>query len=121
MKKLEELQAEARRIGEEIYNIETAEKVAERRKLVGKTFRCRNNYSCPEKPSDYWWHWFKVTACDDEGALTAFSFQVDTRGEIMIQPAGTHHGTILFRFPVATSKFNAAWREIQKRVAKAQP
>lgn len=31
------------------------------KKLEGTFYKTRNNYSCPEKPSDYWWLYTKIT------------------------------------------------------------
>ena len=51
----------------------------ENKKLIGTCWRYRNNYSCPEKPSDYWWMYTIVTGVDGSNII-AFSFQTDMYG-----------------------------------------
>lgn len=43
------------------------------KKLEGTFYKTRNNYSCPEKPSDYWWVYTKITKIDPKDVY-------DTRG-----------------------------------------
>lgn len=57
----------------------------ENAKLIGKCFRFRNCYSCPETEADYWWTYIKVVDLADEGdSLIVFKFQTDSKGEVAI-------------------------------------
>jgi hypothetical protein len=53
--------------------------------LVGKCYRYRNSYSCPQKESDYWWLYMIVLGVTD-GALICFKFQRDSEQKIEIEP-----------------------------------
>jgi hypothetical protein len=53
--------------------------------LVGKFFKAKNHYSCPEKPSDYWWIYVKVLGVSG-GGLSCTSFQTDKNGEVNVRP-----------------------------------
>lgn len=90
MKTLEQLQADARKIGDQISRIESAQIRKKNAPLVGKTFKSQNNYSCPEKPSDYWWEYAKVVRMDKWGALYAVTFAIDSYGN-----ARTHHNNCI--------------------------
>lgn len=91
MENLETLQKQAREIGEKISDIEsTATRKANQAK-VGKFFRTRNSYSCPEKPSDYWWLYAEVTRMDEYGMLYVTEFQTDKNGDINIRFDQCHH------------------------------
>ncbi len=77
MTRLEELTQQAAKINDEIDKIKTKEWLAKNRKMIGKCFKYRNNYSCPETDADYWWLYSRVIAVDDDGGLIAFEFQTE--------------------------------------------
>lgn len=64
--------------------IDEREYAPKRRALVGKCFKYRNSYSCPEKPSDYWWMWAKV-AGEESGGIALVSSERDKNGDIRIR------------------------------------
>ena len=82
----EELQSVIRKTAAQLQRIENRERYGEAIGLLGKCFRTRNNYSCPEKPSDYWWLYIRVTRVATDGSLYAFEFEVDKNGAIRINP-----------------------------------
>lgn len=81
MSELESLLQSRRSINAKISKIEDAERAAMNRSHIGKTFRYRNNYSCPEKPSDYWWLYAKCTKLDRWGNVVLETFEVDKNGD----------------------------------------
>lgn len=64
--------------------IDERELAPKRRALVGKCFRYRNNYSCPVKPTDYWWLWTRITGLDG-ASLMCLQVQCDKYGKIIIE------------------------------------
>jgi len=89
----EELQKQLKAIAKAEEKAMIEEHYPEFKKLEGKCFKNKNNYSCPEKPSDYWWLYTKITeikpddvydtrgngvACHYKG----YSFQTDKDGNI---------------------------------------
>jgi len=60
-------------------------KLKENKALVGKCFRSRNNYSCPEKRSDYWFIYRRVDGLTKDGDLRIFTFECDKFGEVRIK------------------------------------
>ena len=120
----EELQSiinEARRKLGDIEYREAKERVAP---LDGKCFRYRNNYSVPQKPSDYWWLYVKIIGTKGASAVT-FEFQTDKYGKLSIEPHQQHYN----RFPsddrgyqpISAAEFKRAWQAVQKRVAGWKP
>lgn len=82
---------------------------------VGKTFRYRNSYSCPEKPSDYWTMWAKVTRMGEDGILYATQFQTDKYGNVDIKfDQCIHHAQ--YYTPCPKAEFNKAWRALLKKL-----
>ena len=79
-----ELQATIDEARERLNAIKRAKAEAANRALVGRTFRYRNCYSCPEKPSDYWWVWRVVEGTDGFG-LRVRDFAVDKYGEFTMR------------------------------------
>lgn len=82
----EELQQTIAAARRKLSKIETAENYAEAKQLLGKCFKTRNNYSCPEKPSDYWWLYCRIIKVDKDADMRGFKFQTDKRGAIFIDP-----------------------------------
>lgn len=68
----------------QLLEIENADRDERNKKFVGRYFRYRNCYSCPEKSSDYWWMYFRVIGVR-EGYLLVQKFQNDNRGRITIE------------------------------------
>lgn len=64
----------------------TRERMNAANRLVGKCFKYRNCYSCPEKDSDYWWLYVRVLSVDTDGYTSGVSFQTDSRGACEIKP-----------------------------------
>lgn len=86
MERLEELKRAAKRTAEKISTIECANRREENAGKVGKFFKTRNSYSCPERPSDYWWLYAHVTHMDKYGYLYAETFEVDRDGRVRTEP-----------------------------------
>ena len=122
MSELETLQAEARRIGQRIDRLQTQQRAAENRALIGSCFKYRNSYSCSEKPSDYWWLYLRVTGTDGSGNLKVLEFQTDKYGEVTIKPARIVWSRLSDGYrPIKQVEFNKAWRAVQKRIAGIKP
>lgn len=85
MSKLDELKAQALELREQIWEIESAEKDKEHRRLIGKCFKVRNSYSCPKDNSERWWLYSKVISSID-GSLRAIQFQIDIHGKAELEP-----------------------------------
>ena len=82
---------------------------------VGKTFRTRNNFSCPKKRSDYWWQYAKVTRMDEGGMLYATIFQTDQFGNVTVSyDSCVHHAQ--YYTPCPATDFNKAWRALLKKL-----
>lgn len=75
--------------------------------LIGKFFKYRNCYSCPEKPSDYWYLYRAVSGQKRDGALVGWDFQQDKYGAITIKA---------LRHEYALSMgSDSGWREIERK------
>lgn len=53
---------------------------------VGRFYRYRNCYSCPQRESDYWWVYHSVLSIDEHGSLNGWSFQTDKDGKVTVFP-----------------------------------
>lgn len=76
---LKELYRQRMEITERISEIETAEHEKESRQYVGRYFKTRNSYSCPQGDEDYWWLYTKITGFEGR-ANSGFQFQRDNDG-----------------------------------------
>ena len=88
---LKELERQRNEIAGRISEIEFARDEERSAEFVGRYFKYRNSYSCPEKPSDYWYLYFKVTGYEGR-RLRGFSFERDKYGKFFFDPnAETFH------------------------------
>lgn len=116
MKNKEDLINERRRLSDEIHKIENKERRDENAKLVGKFFKYRNNYSCPEKNSDYWFLYSTFTKQDSVGYLRELSFQTDKYGDGSFKVEKFSSGPLGGSVEISKKEFNAALKRFQKRV-----
>lgn len=121
MKTKEQLEAELRPIQQALADLRDKETLAASKALVGKCFKYHNNYSCPEKPIDYWWLYIKVVRVGDYWPVT-FEFQTDKHGHITIK---TNDCCVITGkdgyVPITSREFDAAWAKVQKKIAGTKP
>lgn len=61
-------------------------RTAEHRKLIGRFFKYRNCYSCPQTEADRWWLYATVTGVSEEyGWAEGWQFQRTSQNEIKIE------------------------------------
>lgn len=103
-RRIRELESEAERV--------TAEG------LVGKCFKSRNSYSCPE-PDEFWWLYARVVSTDRFGSLEVIHFEVDHRGDCFIRrvarPAAMFSSGPYSE--IGEGEFRTAWAAFDDRIA----
>ena len=87
----EKLQQQVGILRNRLGEIEERERKAQSLALVGRCFKYRNSYSCPDKPEDYWWKYAIVTGVGDFGHPNAFSFETDKNGDVRIETMQWFH------------------------------
>lgn len=120
-KSLEELKRIAKSAGDEISRIEVRERVAEANSLLGRCFKYRNSYSCPEKPSDYWWLYLRVVGVDKFGGLECFEFQIDKYGDLSVRPKRHAYLSITGYTTIRLTEFSRAWESFTNRIWQFEP
>lgn len=101
--------------------VDAVEIIPEIKKLIGTCYRVRNNYSCPEKPSDYWWLYRKLLSHDGKTVAT-LDFQTDKYGAVEIKNDRryVYHSTEdLFGsgwIRIGEAEFNREYRDALKRI-----
>lgn len=118
MNRKEELQRQLKALHEELNTITDAENDARDATYVGKCFRTRNNYSCPESEKDYWWLYIKVLRADT--GLYCLRFQIDCNGRIEIEPEAYMTANSLDSYePLKPAAFEKAWTNCVLAVSAA--
>jgi len=105
-----------------LYRLEDEERTRKHGALVGRFFRYRNCYSCPEKESDYWWLYVAVTAMDEHGSLRVLKFQTDKEGKVSIEPRTFAMGELFTDgkyIEITEADFIAARRELLQHIESA--
>lgn len=82
----EELEKIQTRTANQLRIIRDTERREEVEAHIGKCFRYRNSYSMPNKPSDYWFIYFRVIGTAQYGNALCFRFQTDKYGEFILHP-----------------------------------
>ncbi len=84
MNRKDELKSIIDKARSELREIEDVESAKKNKAFVGKFFKYRNSYSCPE-PNEYWWLYLAVTGMSEDGNLETWNFQKDHLGQIEIE------------------------------------
>ena len=100
--------------------IERAQERAENEKLIGKCFRYRNSYSCPETDADYWWIYARVTGLDEGGEPSALEFQTDKYGRTKIEVGAMFSPKIGWQECTARH-FHMEWVDAMNKVKSVSP
>lgn len=109
MDRLEDLKRRQTALAEQIGAIQYERDNAENQKLVGRFYKYRNCYSCPETDADYWWLYVKVISADGH-SLRIFQFQRDNDGRSNTEHANRFsnmHGYI----EIDEAEYQAAWTD----------
>lgn len=119
MNRKQQIEASITALRNELHAITGPEDDAANAALVGKCFRCSNNYSVPKKASDYWWLYTKVTGASD-GSLETFTFQDDKKGRLSVESRAYTMRQSVERYEEITSAaFAKAWAAMLARITKA--
>jgi hypothetical protein len=115
---LKELERQRAKITNRIGEIERERDEAESAKFIGRFFKYRNCFSCPEKESDYWWLYFKVTANESRWSK-GFDFQRDRDGRVSTDPVAlrvlsNNDGWV----EITKGEWDAAWSDCLRRLAE---
>lgn len=124
MTEREKLQAERRRIHAALEQLDQADALEHSRALVGRYFKYRNSYSCPQKASDYWWLYARTDRLDRAGTLHGVTFQIDSRGEITVAPQRFMwqlFGDGSKYQPITRAEFQRAWTRTQRAIKALVP
>lgn len=98
------------------------------KKLVGKFYKIRDNYSCPRKKSDYWYKYVKITEINpddiyDVNTRTAlcsykgYSFNTDKYGVFTVVKDCNGYVHLLDE-QITEEEFNTAWNKAMDSLNK---
>lgn len=69
---------------EELAGIQAVEYKAKYMPMLGKCFKYRNSYSCPQTEADYWYMYARIVDVGDS-RLKLFRFQLDSTGKFEVE------------------------------------
>jgi len=118
----EQLQKQLKEIAKQERKALIEKHYPEFKQYEGRFFKTRNHYSCPEKPSDYWWYYTKVTEITPEdvydtlgnGAACHFkgwSFEDTKGGDVFISKNKQGYIHSLGK-EITEAEFNEAWNKM---------
>jgi hypothetical protein len=118
MTDIDELRQKSNEAREALYAAEAAERDQRNAALVGKCFRGRSSYSCPEGPDDYWLTYAKVIDTDD-GQIVLFEFQCDKHGKYMVEPRHKRISLWSGYSEISEAAFRGAWLRMAEEMNSA--
>lgn len=120
MNRKEELQAAIRGLYAELHAIEGAERDKENAALIGRCFRTRNKYSCPQSDDERWWLYLRVNAIKD-GHLEVLTFQNDKQGRITIEQREFFVAKSISDYQeISQAAFTDAWLNLLNDIAASE-
>jgi hypothetical protein len=99
------------------------------KKLEGKCFKTKNFFSCPTRPSDYWWLYTKVLSIKPSDIydtkstngitahFTGYSFQTTKYGNVDIEKNKSGYVHSLDQ-EITEKEFNTAWNKMMEEIGK---
>lgn len=108
----EQLRHTIQRAHERLREIEDAEREDRNATLVGKYFRFRNSYSCPDTADDYWWLYLHITGISENGWLEYWSFEQDSLGKTIIYSNQSMSRVTSDYQKISASHFWSRWCDI---------
>lgn len=115
--RIAELEAKMREIRGELNELTDARDASAAAALVGRTFRYRNCYSCPEDDADYWWLYTRILSSDEHGSLSILNFQTDKNGRAEIEITLGVACSFGYRDEIGADEFNEALAAFNKLVS----
>lgn len=115
--RIAELEAKVRELRGELNELTDARDAAESAALVGKMYRYRNSYSCPEDEADYWQLYTKVLSSNDHGSLSVLNFQTDKDGRAEIEITLGVACSFGYRDEIGADEFNEALAAFNRLVS----
>jgi hypothetical protein len=107
--------AEAR---DRLREIERQERQGTSQQLVGKCYRFRNSYSCPEGPQDYWPLYSRILGVDEDANCVVLQFQTDRDGDCRINRESRSPDSGCFGVEIARDEYDAAAAAFLARVSE---
>jgi hypothetical protein len=117
--RVKKLTAEVLALRNQIHDIEQPYHQSAGAAMVGLCFKTRNNYSCPEKPSDYWQLYVKVQSTDEHGHLKCLKFEVDKDGNVSVRKDQFYHPHSLDSYlTISPDEFQREFAKMLKHTEK---
>jgi hypothetical protein len=88
-----------------------------KQKLIGTFYKYRNNYSCPEKPSDYWWLYIHVTGLKGT-MLIGNTFQTDKYGKCEFEKERVADSVIAGAKKITKAEYIKALNKFSDKLAR---
>ncbi len=101
----------------ELDEIRFKEEKAVSANLVGKCFKYRNYYSCPENEGDYWWEYAKIMGYDG-GYLDAIIFTLGIDQIEFKVSSAVLSNSLCGWIEITQEEFNEAWRSLTAELEK---
>jgi hypothetical protein len=104
---------------DEIQKREELKKEKVLKEFVGKHYKYKNSYSCPESETDYWWLYVRVKEIKDYH-LVCQTFQKDKYGKIMIDLNSEMHSIDNNYILCSKEEFDSSFERIMIEIDNAR-
>lgn len=101
----------------ELYKLEAIEKHEFNLPLIGKCFKYRNSFSCPETDADYWWQYEKIIGIDnDTDQLKVWTFEHNKDNTISICFSENRYSVLPESKEISNEEFMQAWEALVNKI-----
>ena len=94
-----------------IQDREAIERAKGLKQYLGKYFKYRNSYSCPEKLTDYWWLYYHAYEIKNNH-LCFRSFEKDSRGKTLLNDSDEWSCIVSAMIEITKEEFDTALKDI---------
>lgn len=120
-KQLSEKKVEHLKIASELrrlqWKYEEAIEIPKKKKLIGNFYKYKNSYSCPEKPSDYFWYYIHITGLKGT-MLQGNTFQTDKYGKCEFEVEKIADGVVERAIKISKAEYKRAHKVFVTKLAR---
>lgn len=110
LERIDSLQSLIKNLRAELNDLQAIQHEEEKSKYIGKSYKSLNNYSCPEKDSDYWYEYYYVTESVTNSFLVdVINFSTDSLGSMQLRTQALSINSIDYWEEITKDEYLAAF------------
>lgn len=117
MNRKEELEGIVFEARSELNEMQDQDRFDQNAKYVGRCYKYKNSYSCPQSDDDRWWLYAMVTQMGEHGSLVGITFQDDKQGKLEFEHR-LYMTESTLQVPISQGEFGDALTAFQEKIQR---